>query len=225
MNTLESKSINLLIDFDSTIIKDESLELLSEISVKKSEDKIKISNITHDAMDGKISFSSALKKRVSLLKAKKQHVEDVIAIIQDRITESFVENKDFFNRNNSNCYIISGGFIEVIYPILKPFNISKKNIFANEFIYDDYKNIISVNQDNPLSKDKGKVEITKNILGKNIIIGDGYTDYEIKKYGLAKHFLAYTAHAKRINVINGADQICEDFNQVIEFIENNYNKL
>ena len=24
---------------------------------------------------------------------------------------------------------------------------------------------------------------------------------------------------------NGADQICEDFNQVIEFIENNYNKL
>ena len=37
---LESKSINLLIDFDSTIIKDESLELLSEISVKNSANKI-----------------------------------------------------------------------------------------------------------------------------------------------------------------------------------------
>ena len=82
MNTLESKNINLLIDFDSTIIKDESLELLSEISVKNSEDKIKIANITRDAMEGKIGFSNALKERVALLKSTKKQLKDVITVIE-----------------------------------------------------------------------------------------------------------------------------------------------
>ena len=163
MNTLESKSINLLIDFDSTIIKDESLELLSEISVKNSVHKTKIVEITRDAMDGKIGFSDALKERVVLLKSKKEQLKDVIATVQNRLTDSFIQNKDFFKQNSPNCHIISGGFIEIIYPILKPFNISKKNIFANQFIYDNDENIISIDDKNPLSKDKGKVEVAKNI--------------------------------------------------------------
>ena len=129
MNTLESKNINLLIDFDSTIIKDESLELLSKISIKNPEDKITIANITRDAMNGDIRFSNALKERVTLLKAKKNHIQAVISTIRDRLTDSFIENKKFFMDNSSNCYVISGGFIEIIYPILKPFNISKENIF------------------------------------------------------------------------------------------------
>ena len=90
--------------------------------------KIKIAKITHDAMNGEIGFSSALKKRVSLLKTNKKQIEDVIAVIEDRLSDSFVQNKVFFIQNTSNCYIVSGGFIEIIYPILKPFNISKNNI-------------------------------------------------------------------------------------------------
>ena len=86
MNTLESKNINLLIDFDSTIIKDESLELLAEISVQNPEDKIKIASITNDAMNGKIGFSEALEKRVSLLKSKKEQLKDIIQY------NSFVNN-------------------------------------------------------------------------------------------------------------------------------------
>ena len=220
MNALESKNINLLIDFDSTIIKDESLELLSEISVKNLDDKTKIINITRDAMDGKAGFSNALKERVLLLKAKKQHVKDVVTTIQDRLTDSFIQNKVFFKQNNSNCYIVSGGFIEIIYPILKPFNISKKNIFANQFIYDHYENIISIDDKNPLSKDKGKVEIAKKIPGQNIIIGDGYTDYEIKKFRCAEKFIQFSENINRSILNPLADYTAYNFNDVINYIEN-----
>jgi len=219
VNTLESKSINLLIDFDSTIIKDESLELLSEISVKNSKDKTKIINITRDAMDGKIGFSNALKERVLLLKAKKQQVEDVITTIQHRLTDSFIQNKVFFKQNNSNCYIVSGGFIEIIYPILKPFNISKKNIFANQFVYDSYENIVSIDDKNPLSKDKGKVEIAKSISGQNIIIGDGYTDYEVKKFGCAEKFIQFSENINRPVLNSLADYTAYNFNDVINYIK------
>ena len=220
MNTLESKNINLLIDFDSTIIKDESLELLSEISVKNSADKIKNAKITHEAMNGEIGFSSALKKRVSLLKTNKKQIEDVIAVIEDRLSDSFVQNKVFFKQNTSNCYIVSGGFIEIIYPILKPFNISKNNIFANQFIYDNNENIISVDNNNPLSKDKGKVEIAKKIPGQNIIIGDGYTDYEIKKFGCAEKFIQFSENINRSILNPLADYTAYNFNDVINYIEN-----
>ena len=98
------------------------------------------------------------------------------------------------------------------------------NIFANEFIFNQKGYVIGVSQDNPLSFSKGKVKLVKELNLKNdiIVIGDGYTDYEIKKYGAAKYFLAYTAHAKRPNAISNADKICKNFNQVIEFINYNY---
>ena len=223
MNTLESKNINLLIDFDSTIIKDESLELLSEISLKNPNDRKKIVDITNQAMNGTIEFSDALIRRIALLKAKKHHIEKVINKINCTITKSFIKNKMFFKKNNLNCYIISGGFLEIISPILEPFHINKKNIFANNFIYDGDDNIISIDIKNPLAQDKGKVNIAKNIHGRNIIIGDGYTDYEIKKFGYAEKFIQFSENINR-SVLNPlADHIAYSFDDVINYIQKIYN--
>ena len=127
-------------------------------------------------MNGDIRFSNALKERVTLLKAKKNHIQAVISTIRDRLTDSFI-------------------------------NISKENIFANEFIYDDNNNIVSINDDNPLSKDKGKVEIAKKISGQNIIIGDGYTDYEVKKFGYAEKFIQFSENINRPTLNPFADYI------------------
>ena len=55
-----------------------------------------------------------------------------------------------------------------------------------------------------------------------IIVGDGYTDYEIKKFNVAKYFLAYTAHVKRDNVVKNADAVCNDFYDVIKFLNKKY---
>ena len=70
MKKLERKKINLLIDFDSTFIKGETLDLLSEISLQKHSDKKRlikqISKITSKAMVGEISFAVALEKRINL---------------------------------------------------------------------------------------------------------------------------------------------------------------
>ena len=226
VNTLESKNINLLIDFDSTIIKDESLELLSQISLKNSKNETKlindIINITNDAMNGKIAFSDALIERILLLKAKKEHLKEVIAIAKSNITDSFIQNRNFFKENALNCYIISGGFVEIIYPILKPFNIPKKNIFANKFLYDKNDNILSIDKNNPLSQNLGKVKVAKKISGKKIIIGDGYTDYEVKKFGGADKFIQFSENINRISLNPYADYIAYNFDTVKKYINDNY---
>ena len=224
MNKLESKNINLLIDFDSTFIKKESIELLSSVSLKNiSKSNLiikKIKQITNDAMEGNVSFSEALIDRIQLLNAHKNHIDIVIEKIKNNITESFVSNKQFFNDNYKNCYIISGGFREIICPVLKPFEIPESNIFANEFLFDEKNNIISINKENPLSSDKGKVEIAKKITGKNIIIGDGFTDYEIKKYKAAEIFIQFSENINRKSLNPLADYIAEDFDDIINYINN-----
>ena len=118
MLNLEKYNIQLLIDFDSTFIKEESLEIISEFSLKDSQnsDKIinKIKELTSLAMNGKISFSEALIARIQLLKANKEHIALAIQKIKSGISNSFIKNKDFFHKNHKNCYIISGGFAEII---------------------------------------------------------------------------------------------------------------
>ena len=58
---------HFIIDFDSTFIKDESLDVLAKFSFGK-EDKFvdKIANITNDGMEGKISFKESLTRRIEL---------------------------------------------------------------------------------------------------------------------------------------------------------------
>ena len=79
--------------------------------------------------------------------------------------------------------------------------------FANEFIYDDQDNIIGFNPDNLLSRNGGKPKQIEalNLSGEIFVLGDGYTDYEIKKAGIAHQFYAFTENIRRENVLQNAD--------------------
>ena len=223
-----NSKFSLIIDFDSTIINLETLELLGSLSLEGNNQKHSIikqvSHYTNQAMNGDITFQESLDIRLKLLRIHKNHINKIIKVLNHSIDQSFLKNIDFFKQNLDNVYIVSGGFSSIIEPVLFSSTDLNWNIFANEFKFDDKGYVIGVNQKNPLAFSKGKVELVKQLNLKNdiIIIGDGYTDYEIKKYGVAKYFLAYTAYAKRNNVINNADKICENFNQVIEFITDKF---
>ena len=68
--------------------------------------------------------------------------------------------------------------------------------------------------------DNGKSMVIKNIDGFNIIIGDGYTDYEVKKNGFADIFIQYIENINRKELNDKADFIAKNFNEIINFIKN-----
>jgi len=225
MSFLKTRNINLLIDFDSTFVTVETLDALSEIISKNNSTNNlteAINTITKQAMNGEISFADALSKRINMLKANREHIEIITEYISNLITPSFKHNISFFHENYQNCYIISGGFTEIIYPIVKEFKIPLNHIYANDFIYDDNNNIISIDKNNPLSKDLGKVTVAKKISGQNIIIGDGYTDYEVKKHNQAKYFIQFSENINRQNINNHAQLIANNFDSIISFIEKKF---
>ena len=219
-------NINLIIDFDSTFIKLETLDAIANISLNNTADKNntirEITSITSSAMNGDIPFDDALSKRISLLNASKNDIAKVISLVKNSISNSIIKNKRFFINNNESCYIVSGGFIEIILPIVKSFGFKEENIFANQLIIKNNK-ITGVDTKNPLSKDKGKVYVLNKYINQNnktsIILGDGYTDYELKKYNEAKYFIQFIENINRKSLNKHADIIADNFNEVINFIK------
>ena len=218
---------SLILDFDSTLIKTESIEDLSKIVLddksQKTELLKKISDITNKAMSGEMSFEDSLHQRLSLLSVNKNHINQLSLQVSKNFDNSFIRNLDFFESFIDDIYIVSGGFKKVIKYAFKSISNKYWNIFANdlEFIGN---NMIGVDKINPLSRNFGKAELIKsmNLYGDIIVVGDGYTDYEIKKLNLAKYFLCYTKHIKRSKVIKHSDLVCDDFNQVVKFLDKRY---
>jgi len=226
-----SSKFSLIIDFDSTIISLETLECLADISIKnslKKKEKIKkISHYTNLAMNGDITFEESLKLRFNLMRINRFNINDSIKFLKGKIDNSFLDNINFFKEHIHSVYIVSGGFKSIIKPILNSILEVNWNIYANEFIFDNIGNVIGIEKSNPLSLSKGKVKLVKslNLTNDVIIVGDGYTDYEIKKFNVATYFLAYTAHVRRDNVIKKSDMICNNFYDVIDFIDKKYINL
>lgn len=210
-----------LIDFDSTFIKIEAMEELAKIALENNPQKNKIINeiiaITTDCMNGTKSIADGLKSRIKLLEANKAHINTLIPILKLHVTNSFKRNKIFFEQCRDNIFIISNGFIEYIEPVVTEYGIKKENILANSFIYDVNENIIGLDENNDLSRNQGKIVATKklNLEGEILIIGDGYTDYEIKQSGVAKYFYAFTENITRENVIINADYLTPSLDEFL----------
>ena len=211
-----------IIDFDSTFIKNESLDILFEISDPNNNDKIReIKKITDLGMNGNISFSESLKRRIKLLEASRKDIDKAVNNIRLNISDSFEKNSDFIRKNRTKIYLVSSGFHEIIDPIAEEFNIIKNHIYANNFVFDDNEIVTGFDDKNVLSMDKGKVEIVKNLNldGTIHVIGDGYTDYEIKKEGFADYFYLFAENIKRESLINNADFLVKSLDQFIKIVE------
>jgi len=210
-----------VIDFDSTFTKVEAFDVLAEISLKDhpemEERKNQIHQITNQGMDGSISFRESLEQRLHLLAPWRHHLEPLIQKLRGSVSESFKRNKEFFQTHADNIYIISNGFREFIEPIVTEYGIKPENILANEFRFDDQGKVIGFDVDNPLSANGGKVEQLKklNLPGDVYVIGDGYTDYEIKHSGLANKFYAFTENVERENVKSKADHITPSLDEFL----------
>ena len=229
-----------VIDFDSTFTKVEAFDVLADISLSDHPErelrKAQIVQITNQGMDGSISFRESLERRLNLLAPSRKHLPFLITKLKANVSESFKRNKEFFQQHSDNIYIISNGFKEFIEPIVTEFGVKPENILANEFRFDDTGRVIGFDQNNPLSANDGKVEHLKklNLPGDIYVIGDGYTDYEIKHAGLANKFFVFTENVERENVKSKADHITpslDEFlylnklNTVISYPKNRINVL
>jgi len=210
-----------VIDFDSTFTRVEAFDVLAEISLDSHPDRENLKNqikeITNKGMDGSLSFRESLEQRLKILAPNQRHLQQLVTTLKGLVSASFIRNKEFFEKYADRIFIISNGFHSFIEPIVTEYGIRPENIFANRFIYDDQGNVIGFDKENPLSVNNGKVETLKklNLPGDVYVIGDGYTDYEIKASGLANKFYAFTENVERERVLANADHVAPSLDEFL----------
>lgn len=221
MNQTTSEVQHFVIDFDSTFTKVEALDILGEISLAhhpEREERLQlIKDVTDRGMAGEMSLRESLESRINILDAHKSHIEELVKRLSQLVSKSISRNKTFFEVNAANTFIVSNGFKEFIVPVVTQLGIRPEHVFANDFVFDDDGNIIDFNRDNVLSSNGGKVkQIEQLSLEGNVhMIGDGYTDYEVRKAGAANTFYAYTENIERDSVKAHADHIAPSFDEFL----------
>lgn len=211
-------------DFDNTFIKGESLEIVAEVALRKHPDREKIlevmGRLVDESMDGRLSFSESLRQRFSFLELHRDHLSRSIEILKTRVTASFWVHKNFFRQYREAIYVVSGGFRELILPITSIFGIPDDHVFANEFMFDFHGKIIGIHEKNPLSQDRGKAKVVKNLSlhGTGIVLGDGMTDFEILKENPRCRFFAFTEHVARGEVVKRAERAVSSLDQLFSHL-------
>lgn len=208
-------------DFDSTLTQVEALDILAEISLRDRADKEEvireIQEITNLGIDGDISFTESLERRIKLLNATREDLRELIAELKNRISPSITSNKDFFKKFASDIYVISCGFKEFIDPIVEAYDIPADRVYANNFEFDENGKIIGFDTQNVLATHNGKIACLKalELPGEVQVIGDGYSDYVMREAGIAHKFFAYTENVHRQKAAAHADHIAPNLDEFL----------
>ncbi|PBQ31350.1 hypothetical protein CNR22_06095 [Sphingobacteriaceae bacterium] len=225
------KAHNFIIDFDSTFVKVEAFDELCKLCYTNENERSvildQVKAITDKGMRGELSINESLESRLLLLNAHKKHLKPLIEILRGMVSASFSANKEFLKLNADKVFIVSNGFCEFILPVVLEYGIKAENVFANSFIFDEYENIIGFDHSNLLASPQGKVKLVSqlNLSGEIIVIGDGYTDYEVREAGIASVFYAFVENVRRDNVVSKADHVAATFDQIISDYEKKLNQV
>lgn len=213
----------LICDFDSTIVSIEALDEIAKFVMHRTtydaDIAQKIEEITELGMQGKISFAQSLGMRLDLMSLHRNDIDEFKNVISKSITVSVDKNRDFIEKNKESFFIVSGGFRDLILPAILEAGFDEKNVYANELVYDAGDNVIGFDENNYLTEPLGKAQQVRQLKleGYVIMVGDGWTDFEVKQEGAADDFVAFVEHVYRDAVVEQADYVAHNFDEVINY--------
>lgn len=212
-------------DVDSTLSVKEGL---NELAYWCNGDDSLVNILTEQAMNGEITFRSALQYRLEYINPSRKNIFDFIDNNLPVLSDNAKRLIDILKQNKKDIHLISGGLHELIIPIAEELNISENFIHANRLVftnegeYKDFDKKVYVSQGNGKSK---TIKVLKETYGyKNVVmIGDGITDLEIKS-DTDDIFIGYGGVIVRKVVITDSDWFVYDFNEIAEIFKNSINK-
>ena len=202
-----------LLDVDSTLINEEVIDLLAaQAGVSKE-----VTEITSSAMAGELDFSESLVKRLSLLAGL-----SITAIeqVQKKITltNGAADLITALQSRGDIVAVVSGGFTEIISPLLATLKISRFKANSLEIIEGQLTGKVN----GEIVDRRAKAEFLKELvalsgipLSDTVAIGDGANDIDmIQSAGIGVAFCAKPA------LVNVADRVINtrDLREVLKVI-------
>ncbi len=228
MNAKKAKPI-IFFDFDSTIVKIESLDHALSLSLaqhpQRNHLEQQIAKITNAAMNGEIDLQQSLEQRLKLSKLTRSHIRSTAAFLTRQFTTGMVQLVHGLIQQGHEVHIISGGFERLIAPCLAVLGIEKQRCHANRFIWQQHY-VVGVNTDNPLTTSHGKSTVINTITAvqpdrrPTVLIGDGSNDLTVYQDQACDIFIGFGANCIRPIVEDQAPYYAQSTAQLSKLLPN-----
>lgn len=211
----------LVFDFDSTLVDFETLEALADLALAGRPDaaavRAEVAALTQAAMAGEVPFEAALARRLEILPLTRDHVAELAQRAVAALTPSVRRNIEVLRGRAGRLVIVSGGFREIIAPVAAALGIPDERVLANDLIYDSDGRVTGVDPANPVSRAGGKATAIRALAlkGEVVMVGDGWTDAEVRQAGAADRFYAFTEVARREAVVAAADAEAGSLDEIL----------
>jgi phosphoserine phosphatase len=209
-------------DVDSTLLRVESLDSALEAVLAGQADaaaaRDELSAITQAGMSGRMALRDSLEARLKLAQLDRDGVSAIAESLRQRITPGMRPLLKRLREGGDDVHAISGGFADLLAPVLGDLGFTASQIHANRFVYEG-ESVVGLDPDCPLSRNGGKAEILQ-VIGTHadmvIMIGDGMTDFEAFEAGASDRFIGFGAIAAREVVIAAAEWGGADYVRTVD---------
>ena len=201
---------NVIFDLDSTLSSIEGIDELGKL--RNIGERIK--SLTRQAMSGKLPFGEVFIRRLKLIKPTQRELFAIGKLYRNNITPGALGLINWLHKRGTNVFVVTGGYTDCSYPLTDYLGIPRKNVFANQLIFDGEGRFKKIDQDIPLWRDNGKKEVVSQIMtvnpGKTICIGDGIGDWKAAQ--ITDGFICFAGVVYRSRVAAKANRVIKDRN-------------
>ena len=192
---------DIIFDVDSTVLSVESLEVIMEASFAKDlKLEQKIQELTRQGMSGALSFSQSLEKRLALAQITQTQILAFCKNIKKYIDPQMDTLIQKLQKHHQ-IWLVSGAFDPVVLALGNTLGIDKKYCHGVRYTTRENDTIHIPQEGFGISKVHGVKQLEDKWHSPSILIGDGYTDYQLYESKLVDHFIVFTKHQSRQEVM------------------------
>jgi phosphoserine phosphatase len=211
-----SRFNSIVFDVDSTLSAVEGIDWLA--SQRGPEIAAWSAGLTERAMEGEIPIEAVYVERMRIVKPTLAEIQQLGNVYVERIAAGAVETIAALRAHNIEVIMISGGLREAILPLARELGVGEENVYAVSVFFDEQGKYAGFDDASLLTRQTGKRTTVgqMDLKGPILAVGDGMTDCEIKP--VVQGFAAFTGFTRREAVIERADYVIENFDQLRDLI-------
>jgi HAD superfamily phosphoserine phosphatase-like hydrolase len=207
---------SIILDVDSTLSDIEGIDWLA--AQRGAELEAWSAGLTEKAMQGDIPIEAVYSERMRIVKPTLVEIQELAKIYIERVATHAAETIAKFRANNVEVVLVSGGLREAILPLARELGVGPENVHAVSVFFDEKGGYAGFDDASLLTRQSGKRTIVgqMDLKGPILAVGDGMTDCEIK--AVVQGFAAFTGFTRREAVIERADYVIENFDQLRDLV-------
>jgi phosphoserine phosphatase len=213
-----SRFKSIILDVDSTLSDVEGIDWLA--AQRGSEIETWSTGLTERAMQGEIPIEAVYSERMRIVKPTLPEIRELGKVYIERMATRAAETIAELRANEVEVVMVSGGLREAILPLARELGVGEENVYAVSVFFDEDGAYAGFDDASLLTRQSGKRTIVgqMHLKGPILAVGDGMTDCEIKS--VVQGFAAFTGFTRREAVIEQADYVIENFDQLRDLILN-----